>query len=160
MPKVSVITAAYNHVKFVRQMIESVQAQTFRDFEHFVVDDGSTDGTADVLKSFGDKITYIRQESRGAQAARNTAIHAASGEYIALLDSDDAWLPNKLERQMRIFEEHPGTGLVYSFAYRIDSEGKLLKDPEILGIPINNPERAFEQLVVGDPIPALTAVFR
>ena len=67
MPKVSVITAAYNHVSFIRQSVKSVQAQTFRDFEHIVVDDGSSDGTAEILESFGSQINYIRQENRGAR---------------------------------------------------------------------------------------------
>ncbi len=86
MPKVSIITAAYNHVRFIRQSIESAQSQTYKDFEHIVVDDGSSDGTADILKSFGDRITYIRQENRGAHAAINRGIRESSGEYIAILD--------------------------------------------------------------------------
>ncbi|MBA2526444.1 MAG: glycosyltransferase [Pyrinomonadaceae bacterium] len=160
MPKVSIITAAYNHVRFIRQSVESAQGQTYRDFEHIVVDDGSSDGTADVLKSFGDQITYIRQENRGAHAAINRGIRRSSGEYIAILDSDDAWLPNKLERQMQAFEEHPEAGLVYAQAYIVDDEGHFINNGEPGGKPFANPQRAFHELLRENCIPVLTAVFR
>jgi GT2 family glycosyltransferase len=160
LPKISIITAAYNHVNFVRQSVDSALAQTYRDFEHIIVDDGSTDGTADVLKSFGDKIRYIRQENRGAHAAINVGIRASSGEYVAILDSDDVWLPNKLERQMKVFERNPEAGLVYSLAYAIDSEGRLVEAEKIVGEPLTCPNHAFEELALKSPIPALTAIFR
>jgi glycosyltransferase involved in cell wall biosynthesis len=157
LPKVSIITAAYNHVQFIRQSVESVLNQTYKDFEHIVVDDGSTDGTAEILKTFGNRIKYIRQENRGTHAALNTGIREASGQYIAILDSDDAWLPHKLERQVSAFEQFPETGLVYSQAYIIDSEGK--KEERVLGEPLD-PECAFETLLRYNPIPALTAVIK
>lgn len=159
MPKVSVITAAYNHAKFVRQMAESVQAQTFRDFEHIVVDDGSTDGTADVLKSFGNEIIYVRENNRGTQAARNTALQISSGDYIALLDSDDVWLPEKLERQMKVFAEFQDAGLVYSFAYMIDSEGNVGNDGKPFGKPVAHGRDTLKEIMIQNPVPALTAVF-
>jgi glycosyltransferase involved in cell wall biosynthesis len=136
-----------------------VQSQTHRDFEHIVVDDGSSDGTADILKSFRDKITYIRQENSGTHAALNAGIRASSGEYIAILDSDDAWLPTKLELQMRRFEQFKDAGLVYSRARIIDSSGDLEESQE-LGRAVSDPEHAYEELLHDNPIPALTAVFR
>lgn len=160
MPKVSIITAAYNHVRFIRQTLESVQSQTYRDFEHIVVDDGSSDGTSDLLQSFGEKITYIRQENRGAHVAINAGIKASSGEYVAILDSDDAWLPHKLERQIQAFEQSPGAGLVYSQAHIIDSDGKLKEDEEAMGRPVSDFQHAFFELLHDNYIPALTAVFR
>lgn len=160
MPKVSIITAAYNHVKFIRQSVESAQGQTYRDFEHIVVDDGSSDGTADVLRSFGDKITYIRQDNCGAHAAINRGIRMSSGEYIAILDSDDAWLPHKLERQMQTFKQHPEAGLVYAQAYIIDDEGEFINNGEPGGKPFANPHRAFDELLRENCIPILTAVLR
>jgi glycosyltransferase involved in cell wall biosynthesis len=160
LPKVSIITAAYNHVRFVRQSLESVQSQTYRDFEHVVVDDGSSDGTADILQSFEGKINYIRQENRGTHAAINRGIRAASGEYIALLDSDDVWLPNKLERQIQRLDESPEAGLVYSQAYVIDPTGNPKNNGEPIGRPISDPRRTFEELLKDNYIPALTAVFR
>ena len=160
MPQVSVITAAYNHVHFIRQSIESVQNQTFRDFEHIVIDDGSSDGTADVLKSFGNRITYIRQDNRGTHATLNRAIRESSGAFIALLDSDDAWLPDKLERQMKIFEQFPETGLVYSQAYRIDYQGNFKDTGEPFGKPTIADRATFEGLWRDNPIPTPTAIFR
>ena len=153
------ITAAYNHVQFVRQSVESVLNQTYRDFEHIVVDDGSSDGTAEVLKTFGDRIKYIRQENRGTQAAINAGIRESTGEYIAILDSDDAWLPHKLERQLPVFEEFPKTTVVYSHAYAIDGNGEMKEGDVLLGGPLNS-ETAFDDLLRHNPIPVLTAVIK
>ena len=160
LPKVSVITAAYNHVQFVRQSVESVQAQTYRDFEHIVIDDGSTDGTSEILKSFGDQITYIRQENRGAHAAINEGIRRSAGECIAIIDSDDAWLPNKLERQMQTFESFPQAAMVYSLAYQIDEDGSLLNGGRPIGAAFQDPAFAFEQLLEANRIPVLTVVIK
>jgi glycosyltransferase involved in cell wall biosynthesis len=160
LPKVSVITAAYNHVQFVRQSVESVLNQTYRDFEHIVVDDGSSDGTAEVLKTFGDRIKYIRQANRGAHAAINAGIRESSGEYIAILDSDDAWLPHKLERQMPAFEESPEAGMVYAQACIIDGQSNLKNNGAPEGKPVINSQRAFEELLQSNFIPVLTAVIR
>jgi glycosyltransferase involved in cell wall biosynthesis len=123
-----------------------------------VIDDGSSDGTAEILKSFGDKITYIRQENRGAHAAINRGIKVSSGEYIATLDSDDAWLPNRLEQQMKAFEHNPEAGLVYSQAYIIDAEGK--NKGERIGKPLPDPERAYESLLRDAYIPVISALIR
>lgn len=160
MAKVSILTAAYNHFRFVRQSIESGLAQTYRDIEHVVVDDGSTDGTEDVARSFDNRIVYIRQENRGAHAALNRAIKASSGEHVALLDSDDIWLPHKLERQMNTFEQFPDAGFVYSLAYLIGPNGEPLRNGEPIGTAISDPQRAFEELVLGNCIPAGTVVAR
>lgn len=160
MAKVSILTAAYNHVRFVRQSIESGLSQTYQDIEHVVVDDGSTDGTEDVARSFKDRLVYIRQDNRGAHAALNRAIHTSSGEYISLLDSDDVWLPNKLERQMKALEQFPDAGLIYSLAYMIGPEGELLRNGEPIGKAISNPQRVFEELVLESCIPTLTVVVR
>lgn len=160
MPKISIITAAYNHVRFVRQSVESAQAQTYRDFEHIVVDDGSTDGTAEILQEYGNRIKYIRQENRGTHASFNVAIRASSGEYIAILDSDDAWLPNKLERQMKAFEEFPDAGVVYSLAYTIDENGNIRNNGETYGKPFQDSQHAYRELVRINYVPVLTALVR
>ena len=104
---VSVILPTYNRYAFVGQAIDSVLNQTFTDFELIVVDDGSTDNTPALLDQYGDRINVIRQENRGVSAARNSGIRSASGNAIALLDSDDYWLPKKLEEQVAFFEAHP-----------------------------------------------------
>ena len=106
-PRVSVIMPTFNRAHCLERAIDSVLDQTFRDYELIVVDDGSTDHTADLLKRYGDSLKSIHQQNRGVSAARNTGIRAARGELIALLDSDDCWLPTKLERQVDFFETHP-----------------------------------------------------
>jgi len=100
-PKVSVVVPAYNRERLILHALNSVLAQTFADFEILAVDDGSTDGTIQAIQSCTDpRIRCLRHEkNRGAAAARNTGIQAARGEYVAFLDSDDEWLPHKLERQ-------------------------------------------------------------
>ena len=104
-PKVSVIIPAYNRKLLVRRAIKSVLAQSFIDFEIIVVDDGSTDGTS--LMAFSPKVRYIRQNHLGAPAARNRGIREARGEYIAFLDSDDYFLPGKLEKQVAAMMKNP-----------------------------------------------------
>jgi glycosyltransferase involved in cell wall biosynthesis len=116
-PIVSAILPTYNRAHLVGRSIRSVLNQTYRDFELIVVDDGSTDNTDEVVNGFNDpRIRYIRHEqNKGGSAARNTGIKAAQGEYIAFQDSDDEWLPEKLEKQMRIFEKaSTRVGVVYT----------------------------------------------
>jgi GT2 family glycosyltransferase len=107
-PLVSVVIPTYNRCDRLAGAIESVLHQTYAPLELIVVDDGSTDGTADLLKAYGDGIRVIHQENRGVSGARNTGIRAANGELIALLDSDDRWLPAKLEHQVSFFMASAG----------------------------------------------------
>ncbi len=100
MPYISVIIPTYNREKLVTQAIDSVLNQTFRDHEIIVVDDGSTDGTKDILKPYMDSIRYIYQDNRGVSAARNRGVRESRGELLAFLDSDDLWSPDKLETQL------------------------------------------------------------
>ena len=100
LPLVSVILPTHNRRHMLAEAIESVLNQTYWPIELVVVDDGSTDGTADLLKSYGDRVRVITQPQQGVSAARNAGICKASGQWIALLDSDDTWLPKKIERQM------------------------------------------------------------
>ena len=107
VPLVSVIIPAYNREQTIGRAIRSVLNQTFQDFEIIVVDDGSTDGAKAVVDGFGDpRIRYLHHErNRGAAAARNTGIRAARGEYLAFLDSDDEWLPEKTKLQIALLED-------------------------------------------------------
>jgi glycosyltransferase involved in cell wall biosynthesis len=98
VPEVSVIIPAYNAERFLERALKSVQAQTFSDYEVFVIDDGSTDRTAEVARKAG--VNLLQQENRGPAAARNTGVGTASGELVAFLDADDEWLPEKLDRQL------------------------------------------------------------
>ena len=123
MPKVSVIIPTYNYSHFLGEAIRSVLDQTFGDFEIVVVDDGSTDDTKQVASRFADpRIKYIYQENRGVSAARNTGISACCGDYVALLDSDDIWVPQKLELQVKILDSRPEVSAVCSDVNIIDIE--------------------------------------
>jgi len=104
---VSVVIPAYRCGGVIGRTLESVLGQTRAADEIIVVDDGSGDNTAEVVRRYGDKVRYMHQENAGASAARNTGIAAARGEWIALLDGDDEWLPQKLELQMGILARHP-----------------------------------------------------
>ncbi len=115
IPKVSVIIPTYNRAKFIGRALDSVLGQTFTDYEVIVVDDGSTDGTREVLEAAYDgKIKYIYQKNGGVSAARNRGISEARGTYVAFLDSDDFWVPEKLAEQVEILDNHPRVGIVYA----------------------------------------------
>lgn len=99
-PFVSVVIPVYNRPGYVERAVKSVLSQTFKDREIIVVDDGSKDSTVSVLNSFGEKIKVLTTENRGVSAARNTGVRHSKGKYIAFLDSDDEWLPEKLKKQL------------------------------------------------------------
>jgi glycosyltransferase involved in cell wall biosynthesis len=129
-PRVSVIVPAYNAAVYLPHAIDSVLAQTFVDWEIVVVDDGSTDHTQSVVESYrpalADKLQYIHQSNHGLPAARNTGIKAARGEFIALLDADDVWLPQRLERGVQVLDSDPEIGLVHARVARIDTKGMVI----------------------------------
>lgn len=104
---VSVIIPNYNYEKYIGEAIKSVLAQTYRNFEVIVVDDGSTDNSLQVIRSFGDSVRLLQQENQHVSAARNTGIRVARGEWVALLDADDIWHPKKLELQLRELRKNP-----------------------------------------------------
>jgi glycosyltransferase involved in cell wall biosynthesis len=127
MPKVSVVIPTYNYGRFLGEAIQSVLDQTFQDFEIFVVDDGSTDNTKEVVDSFKDlRIKYTYQENRGLPAARNTGIKASSSEYIAFLDSDDVLVENALEKGVQVLDRHSDVGFSYGRDYLMDETGRVL----------------------------------
>jgi len=105
--KISVVIPAYNAGKYIGRTIDSVLAQTRSADEIIVVDDGSTDNTADVIRRYGEKVKYIHQANAGASVARNTGIKAACGEWIAFLDGDDEWVSEKLRLQVEHLERNP-----------------------------------------------------
>jgi len=112
--QVTVIIPTFNSAQFLTAAVDSVLAQTFKDFEIIVVDDGSTDNTEDVLKSYGDKVRYIKQKNQGVSVARNTGIKNSSAKYAAFLDSDDVWMPAKLEKQINALENNPKSKACYT----------------------------------------------
>jgi glycosyltransferase involved in cell wall biosynthesis len=105
MPHVSVIIPTYNSAAYLVEAIDSVLAQTYSDVEILVIDDGSTDDTPQVIKRYGDRVRYLRQANSGVSVARNRGISESLGRYVAFLDADDTWLPQKLERQMEALAE-------------------------------------------------------
>src|SRR5208337_1073932 len=149
-PRVSIIIPSYNTAPLIAACLDSIFAQTFQDFEAIVVNDGSPD-TAELEKVLqpyldrnSERIVYIKQVNKRAAGARNTAIASARGEFLAFLDSDDTWLPNHLESQMKQFDADPSLGLVYS-------NGVLIRDPmppvEFMEKCPSTGEAGFEALV-------------
>ena len=104
LPLISCIVPVFNGERYLRETLESIFTQTYRPLEVIVADDGSTDGTAESVARYGDRIEYLKQENAGASAARNLGLEAARGEFIAFLDADDLWHAEKLQRQMACFQ--------------------------------------------------------
>jgi len=125
MPKVSIIIPTYNRQQFILRAVNSVLKQTFTDYEIIVVDDGSHDSTRQLLEPYMGKLRYFYQENAGISSARNRGIKEAKGEYLAFLDSDDTWVPEKLDLQVAILEKDKKIGLVFCKMNRIDEYGKL-----------------------------------
>ncbi|HII40168.1 MAG TPA: glycosyltransferase [Thermoplasmata archaeon] len=130
MPEVSVVIPVYNQETYLGAAIDSVFAQTFRDLEVVVVDDGSTDRTPDVVASYGSRVRALRQPNAGNAAAFNRGVRASTGRWIAWLGSDDVWVPTKLERQVDAVRSRPAAGLVYTDVVTMDAGGKALYTTE------------------------------
>ena len=128
--RVSVITPVYNAARFIKATIESAVAQTYNDIEIILVDDCSNDNSAEIIAELQIKhpgIIYYKQETnQGAAVARNTALQLATGRYVAFLDSDDIWLPEKIERQLRLMKE-TGCPFCYAAIDFMDEEGHVFK---------------------------------
>lgn len=125
-PTFSVIMPVYNHVDYVGEAIESVIAQTRSDWGLIVVDDGSTDGSAELLDEMAgqdDRITVIHQSNAGPAAARNTALAQDGGPWLTFIDSDDLWAPNALQLYMDYITEHPETQFIYGYRHRLNPDG-------------------------------------
>ena len=155
-PKVCVIVPAYNSAAYTLETVESILAQTYSNFELIVVDDGSTDHTQEALKPYLDRIRYIYKENGGACSARNLGIRESKSTYVACLDCDDLWLPEKLEYSVKALEENPQAAFVFGDCYTIDPEGKqvgLLKYDFDL-------QNAYKGLMVKNFVPAPTVVMR
>lgn len=123
----SVIIPVYNQEKYIKECVKSVLSQDYENLEVIVVDDGSTDATPEILKSFGEKICYIYQDNRGAAAALNVGLRLTQGSLVAWLSSDDLYLPGKITSQVQKLQENPSLGLVYTDWTMIDAEGRELQ---------------------------------
>jgi glycosyltransferase involved in cell wall biosynthesis len=128
-PLVSVVIPVFNGAPFVAKAVASVRAQTVRDVEVLVVDDGSTDGTqavlADLQQTAG--ITWFQQDHGGPARSRNRGLAEARGEFVALLDCDDIWLPDKLAAQLALMRSRPEVGVVHTDFESVDEEGRVLE---------------------------------
>lgn len=124
--KVSVIIPTYNRSELLKKAIESLENQSHQNFEIIIIDDCSTDDTAEVVRGMDDeRIIYLRHDTnKGGSEARNTGIKQATGSFIGFLDSDDQWLPDKLERQLKQFEGQPDVGVVYTGVQVVDEHNQ------------------------------------
>jgi glycosyltransferase involved in cell wall biosynthesis len=158
-PAVSVVIATYDHARFVVDAVRSVADQTFEDHEIIVADDGSTDGTADVLRATGVPMRYLTLPHRGVSAARNAAIAAATGRYVAFLDADDLWLPDKLATQVAVLDLRPEVGLVYADALIFDETSGTSCGTHADRFP-HPSGRVLADLLFANVVPSPTAVVR
>lgn len=128
-PKVSVIIPLYNRERYIAETVKSVLDQTYKNIELIVVDDGSTDNSRNIIETFSERITILehtKKVNKGQSASINLGIRHSSGKYIAILDSDDLFAPEKIQAQVLFLEENEDIGLVYSNGFVIDSSGKTL----------------------------------
>ncbi len=155
---VSVIIPTYNRSAVISKAIESVIAQTYEPVEIIIVDDGSTDNTEDKLADYAGKIKYLYKKNGGCSSARNLGIKEANGEYVAFLDSDDAWYPQKLEKQVEKLSQNKDYGMVFSEIELIDEDNEhisyskwrnnIKKDGDILLDFLKNPAITCSCLLV------------
>jgi glycosyltransferase involved in cell wall biosynthesis len=129
---VSAVIPTYNRADYLPQAIDSVLGQTHPVREVIVVDDGSTDDTGRVVASYGNRVRYIRRENGGEAAGRNTGVQAATQEWVAFLDSDDMWLPQKIEAQAAALSAYPESGLCYCEDGQPDSNSRFEGSPRIV----------------------------
>lgn len=150
MELVSVIIPSYNSAQYLPEAIESVLTQTYRPLQVIVVDDGSTDDTARAVEPYRDRIRFIQKSNGGPASARNFGLKAVKGDWIAFLDADDVWLPQKLEKQMRVIEEHPEVGMVACGEYEVNEYGT--RDAEHIYTNYKDKRRFLEALCSGNVI--------
>jgi len=130
-PLISIVIPSYNQAKYIAYNLDSILAQTYTNFEVIFIDDGSKDNTAEILKNYTEKdsrIKYFYQNNSERAVARSHGISKAAGKYVCLVDSDDTWLPHKLETQLAVMENDPEIILCYAPVNRIDPENKPLKN--------------------------------
>jgi len=139
--RTSVIIPTYNHGRFLREAIDSVRSQTVEDLEIIVIDDGSTDDTPQILASMDEpRLSFHRTKNRGLSAARSEGLRRARGQFIAFLDADDRWRPEKLERQLAMMESEPDLGAVFTNLVQFDGQNVSSVDqfehfPELARVP-------------------------
>lgn len=158
-PAVSVLVPVFNKAPYLRRSIDSVLAQSFGDFEVVVVDDGSTDGSADLIRCYTDpRIRLVQQSNAGAGAARNRALAQARAPLVALLDADDRWEPGFLATMVALAAEYPQAGLLCAPYGRVEPGGRRVL-PRLVGVPARGIlPRYFRSVALGDQVATATSV--
>ena len=150
-PLISVIIPTYNHGEFIEESIKSALAQTYKNIEIIVVDDGSIDDTPRIIEGLGGQVSYYYQTNKGQSAARNLGINKAKSEFLAFLDADDVWLRNKLDLQIKELQNNPRVGMVACGAELMDESGNFIANY----VPKNftNHDNLLKALYIGQIIP-------
>ena len=156
--EISVVIPTYNGEKYIEQTVQSALSITSHPLDILVVDDGSTDNTAELMKPYLDRVRYIQKENGGPASARNLGVKEAYGEFIAFLDGDDLWQPEKFEKQMPLFDD-PEVALVYAEGPAIDENNNPLEHDSGLPKP-KIKGQVFEQLFANNVIPTSTVIAR
>lgn len=163
-PKVSVCIASYNHARYLREMLDSVLAQTFRDFEIVVVDDGSQDNSLDILKEYSKKFdnikifTHEKHANKGISITTNLAIKKSRGDFVSFVGSDDVLYPEALEYQIKEIEKRSGLAFVYGKCRCINQNGEILD--KSLGENFKDVSSPIIEIITGNGIPAVTVMTR
>jgi|WetSurMetagenome_2_1015567.scaffolds.fasta_scaffold51825_3 glycosyltransferase involved in cell wall biosynthesis len=159
---VSVVIPVYNCERFVAEAIESVLCQTYRPLEIIVVDDGSNDSSLKIIEKYNNHVEIVSQQNSGVSVARNKGIHQAKGEYIAFLDGDDVWLPNKIEKQIEVLKRYDEVILVSSLGDCINENGNQSNfEPKYQMKNFNEPaDLSHELLMNGNPVWTSSVVVR
>lgn len=157
---ISVLMPIYKGERFVAHAIESVLGQTYPHIELIIVNDGSPDNSAAVIRHYlaDVRVKYIEQQNAGVASARNTALRHATGAYIGLCDQDDEWLPHKAEKQIAYMQAHPDAGLVHGDVDYIDENGQPLPHEPYFPAAVSG--QCFARMYMGNPVMAVAAVFR
>lgn len=160
------VIPTYNRAHYLPEALASALNQTWPVFEIIVVDDGSSDGTAQLMATYGDKVRYLQQKNQGPSAARNFAMREARGNWIAFLDSDDLWVPEKNRLQTEFVRQHPQLGFVFgnlaNFNAQLQDEQPEILDPEVhryFQTHGGDLQDFFRQLLFCNPIPTSSAFF-
>ncbi|MGL1832976.1 glycosyltransferase [Rhodocyclaceae bacterium SMB388] len=161
------IMPSYNTAPYIREAIESVLGQNYPSLELLVIDDGSTDDTPDIVRSYGERVRFFSQQNQGAGAARNLGLREARGDFIAFLDSDDIWLPGKLSAQVAYLTINPDIGVVYSRwrPWRPEQDGHfrmptLPEQPNAPGFIASQSGWLYNRLLLGSILHTITVMMR
>jgi glycosyltransferase involved in cell wall biosynthesis len=164
-PRVSILLPSYNHAPFLRECIRSIQAQTFDDWELIAIDDGSTDESVAILRECAEKDSRIQVEvnieNLGTYGTEQRALERSKGSFVAVMNSDDLWHPEKLEIQVGLLEKHPTCGLCYVLGSMVDEAGKLLPENDVhIGWPRSEVQDILPFLLYENRVLASGVLFR